>query len=101
MQTRNLLLALVVTLPLVALVRAAEVDDNCTMCHDAAPVPSNHMPLDDASLESCQMCHAGGDTVLVTSVHSAHVPAGLDCETCHSNGVSDAERARLKELLGQ
>ena len=43
-----------------AMAQKAEVD--CAMCHDSAPVPANHMPVDEVSVQTCGMCHqASGD----------------------------------------
>lgn len=80
-----------------AMAQKAEVD--CAMCHDSAPVPANHMPVDEVSVQSCGMCHqASGDDPYFRIVHQKHEPLG--CETCHSDASAESA-ARLKEMLGQ
>ncbi len=78
---------------------AAEVDVDCTMCHDSAPVPADHMPVDEISNESCAMCHvADGDDAYFRAMHEKHGEA-MGCDTCHSD-ASVESAARLKKLLG-
>jgi hypothetical protein len=70
------------------------------MCHDSAPVPDAHPPVETVTVEACTMCHetAGGDPFFRV-VHKQHAEA-LGCDTCH--GDASAERAaRLKELMGK
>lgn len=73
-------------------------DPDCTMCHDAAPVPDGHMEVDEVSVESCTMCHeADGADPFFRALHTKH--ADLGCDTCHED---TAEReAKLKEMLAQ
>lgn len=78
---------------------AGEVDVDCTMCHDSAPVPADHMPVDDVSNESCAMCHvADGDDAYFRAMHEKHGEA-LGCDACHSDASAESA-ARLKQLLG-
>ena len=40
-----------------ASVLASKAESDCTMCHDSAPMPADHMPVDEVTTESCGMCH--------------------------------------------
>ena len=74
-------------------------DVDCTMCHDEAPVPEGHMPVDEVSMESCGMCHeASGDDPYFRTLHEKHGES-LGCDSCHSD-ASDESKAKLKEMLG-
>ena len=82
-----------------ALASAGPPDVDCTMCHDSAPVPGSHMPVDEVSVESCGMCHeASGDDPYFRTVHDKHGEA-LGCDSCHSDASAESA-ARLKEMLG-
>ena len=79
---------------------ALAADADCAACHDAAPVPENHMPVDEVSAEACTMCHeSAGDDPFFRTVHEKHGDA-LGCDTCHGDPGADRD-ARLKEMLGQ
>jgi hypothetical protein len=92
---RTALLAAVVAAG-ISSVQAQDVD--CTMCHDAPPVPDGHMEVDEVSVESCTMCHeADGADPFFRALHTKH--ADLGCDTCHED-TADRE-ARLKEMLAQ
>jgi hypothetical protein len=74
-------------------------DVDCSMCHDEAPLPEGHMPVDEVSVESCGMCHeASGEDPYFRTVHEKHGEA-LGCDSCHSDASPD-HAARLKEMLG-
>ena len=81
-----------------ATVRSA--DSDCSMCHDTAPVPADHMPVDEVSSESCMMCHetSGGDPFFRV-LHEKHGDS-LGCDSCHSDASAE-QAAKLKELLGK
>ncbi len=82
-----------------ATLMAGEADVDCTMCHDSAPVPADHMPVDEVTTESCGMCHvAEGDDVYFRVMHEKHGDA-LGCESCHSDASAESA-ARLKKMLG-
>lgn len=75
-------------------------DVDCSMCHDEAPVPAEHMEVDEVSVESCTMCHeASGDDPFFRTIHDMHGES-LGCDTCHSD-ATDERAARLKEMLGE
>ena len=78
---------------------AVEVEDNCAMCHDTAPVPDDHAPMEVMSLDACTMCHepASGDPFF-RAVHTGHLEMGLDCSDCH--GSNAPPRDRLDQLMG-
>ena len=79
-----------------------EVESNCAMCHQSAPVPDAHPPVATVSAQSCSMCHAvGGDDGYFRSVHSKHSSAGLDCSSCHGSAEDDARQAKLNTLLAE
>ncbi len=78
---------------------AGGADVDCTMCHDSAPVPAHHMPVDEVSIESCGMCHvAEGEDPYFRTLHEKHGEA-LGCDTCHSDASAESA-ARLKQMLG-
>ena len=85
---------------LYAVVSGAQAQDaDCSMCHDAAPVPADHMPVDEVSVTACTMCHEtdGGDPFF-RAIHDKHTDLG--CETCHEDAAAD-RKARLQEMLAQ
>ena len=93
------LLPLLFSVGVAAAVNGAEVEDNCAMCHDVAPVSADHMPVDVVSVEECTMCHAPeGDDALFRAIHTTHKAEGVECDSCHA-GAADANR--LEQLLGQ
>lgn len=99
---RSLLLpgALAALLLGVAGASLAGADVDCAMCHDSAPVPASHMPVDDVSVDGCTMCHeASGDDAFFRAVHDKHGEA-LGCDTCHSDASAE-HAAKLKEILGK
>ena len=78
---------------------AADVEVDCTMCHDSAPLPADHMPVDEVSTDSCGMCHvAEGEDPYFRTIHEKHGEA-LGCDTCHSDASAESA-ARLKKMLG-
>ncbi len=80
-------------------VMAGSAESDCSMCHDSAPVPSDHMPVDEVSVESCGMCHAAeGDDPYFRIIHEKHGDA-MGCDSCHSDASAESA-ARLKEMLG-
>ncbi len=97
MQWKPVLLALALGAGTLA-VQAQDAD--CAMCHDAAPVPDSHMPVDEVSVESCTMCHevAGGDSFF-RAVHEKHGDA-LGCDSCHSDASAE-RKGRLQEMMAQ
>ena len=75
-------------------------DVDCSGCHDVAPVPEDHMEVDEVSVESCTMCHeASGEDPFFRTIHAKHGEA-LGCDSCHSD-ASPESAARLKEMLGE
>jgi hypothetical protein len=97
---RTVLGALATGLVAVAAGLASAQDVDCSMCHDSAPVPRSHMPVDEVSVQSCGMCHeSSGKDLYFRAVHEKHGEA-LGCETCHSDASAESA-ARLKSLLGQ
>ena len=82
-----------------AAVTAAEVDVDCTMCHDSAPLAADHMPVDEVSTESCGMCHvAEAEDPYFQVIHEKHGEA-LGCDSCHTDASAESA-ARLKKMLG-
>ncbi|MEE4191472.1 MAG: hypothetical protein V2I66_07825 [Halieaceae bacterium] len=78
---------------------AGEVDVDCTMCHDSAPVPADHMPVDEVTTEACGMCHvAEAEDPYFRTIHEKHGEA-LGCDTCHTDASAESA-ARLKQMLG-
>ncbi len=83
-------------------VEAAEVESNCSMCHQQAPVPAGHPPVAETSVKSCGMCHAtSGDDGYFAAVHSAHGSAGMGCNSCHGDAANEALQQQLDELIGK
>jgi cytochrome c2 len=79
-----------------------EVESNCAMCHQSAPVPDAHPPAATVSAQSCSMCHAvSADDGYFRSVHAKHSSAGLDCRSCHGSAADDALQAKLNTLLAE
>jgi hypothetical protein len=77
----------------------AGAESDCSMCHDSAPIPDDHMPVDEVSVESCGMCHeSSGNDPYFRAVHEKHGEA-LGCDTCHSDASPD-DAAKLKKMLG-
>ena len=75
-----------------------EIQDNCAMCHDKAPVPADHVPIPDRKVTTCRACHAAiGSPALLLAVHGKHLDMGLPCATCHSGQVP--ERSALDAAL--
>ena len=87
---------------LVTATEAAEVESNCSMCHQQAPVPAGHPPVAETAAKSCGMCHAAsGDDGYFAAVHNAHGNAGLDCSSCHGDTANEALQQQLDALLGK
>lgn len=81
---------------------AAEVESNCTMCHQSAPIPNAHPPVATVSVQSCSMCHAvSTDDGYFRAVHTKHSTAGLNCSSCHGGAADDALQTELNTLLAQ
>ena len=79
---------------------AGSADVDCTMCHDSAPVPDAHMPVDEVTTESCGMCHeASGDDAYFRVIHEKHGEA-LGCDSCHADASAD-HAAKLEKMLGK
>ena len=84
---------------LVSWAALVSADGDCSMCHDEAPLPASHMPVDEVSVEACTMCHeASGDDAFFRVVHEKHGEA-LGCDTCHSDASPEAAD-KLKQMLG-
>lgn len=78
---------------------AADVEDNCEMCHDTAPISADHMEVDAISVEECFMCHeAAGDDDLFPVIHTAHEPEDVGCDSCHA---TEPDKAELNKILGK
>jgi hypothetical protein len=83
-------------------VSAVEVESDCAMCHQTAPVPQAHPPVATVSVQSCTMCHAASaDDGFFRAVHTKHSSAGLACSSCHGSGADEALNAKLNTLLAQ
>ena len=90
------LLALALGLAGATLAGSADVD--CTMCHDSAPIPDAHPPVDEVTVKACGMCHESGEgDPYFRAIHKHHADA-LGCDTCHAD-ISDKKAARLKQLM--
>lgn len=92
------LIATILLLYAVAGSAAVNVADDCTDCHDAAPVSASHEPVASLSVQMCLDCHAAkpGDP-FVRAVHQSHLDQGFECVDCHTSGAP--ERAQLDALL--
>lgn len=79
---------------------ALAMDADCAGCHDVAPVPDEHMEVDEVSVESCTMCHeADASDPFFTTLHEKHGES-LGCDTCHEDAGPERE-AKLQEMLGE
>jgi len=81
---------------------AVEVESNCAMCHQSAPIPDAHPPVATVSAQSCSMCHAvSADDGYFRAVHTKHSSAGLGCSSCHGNAADQDLKAELNTLLAE
>lgn len=81
---------------------AVEVESNCAMCHQTAPVPQAHPPVATVSAQSCSMCHAvGTDDGYFRAVHTNHSSVGLNCSSCHGSTADQDLKAKLNTLLAE
>ena len=81
---------------------AVEVESNCAMCHQSAPIPDAHPPVATVSAQSCSMCHAvSADDGYFRAVHTKHSSAGLSCSSCHGSAADQDLKAELNTLLAE
>ena len=96
------LLGVLLLAGLVTATDAAEVESNCSMCHQQAPVPAGHPPVAETSVGSCGMCHAAApEDGYFSVVHTAHVSAGLDCSSCHGDTADESLQQQLNSTIGK
>lgn len=96
------LFGMLIVLGLALVVDAAEVESNCSMCHQQAPVPASHPSVAETSVQSCGMCHAAApQDGYFSAVHFKHASAGLDCSSCHGNAADEALQQQLNSQLGK
>jgi bacterioferritin-associated ferredoxin len=87
---------------LISTTEAAEVESNCGMCHQQAPVPDGHPPVAEVSARSCGMCHRPTpEDGYFSAVHTAHTGVGLDCSSCHGAAADEALQQQLNSQLGK
>ena len=86
------IVALLLTLAAHAVASEA-VQDVCSDCHDAPPVPAEHPVVAETRPETCGACHeaAPGDPYL-EAVHGEHLELGLGCDFCHGEAAPTMER---------
>ena len=79
---------------------ALAVEADCAGCHDVAPVPDEHMEVEEVSVESCAMCHEPDvSDPFFTTIHEVHGEM-LGCDTCHEDAGPERE-AQLQEMLSE